>query len=205
MTPTVFLVDDDAAVRDALRALFAAEGLPIETYPSAEAFLAAYDEARPGCLVLDVRMPGLGGLELQKLLGEHGIRLPVIFLTGHGDVPMSVRALKAGAMDFLEKPVDNDALIARVREAIAQDRERRSRETTHAGLQARFERLTPREREILAQVARGRSSKEVARALAISPRTDEVHRARIMEKLGAHSVVDLADIAVACGLIPRDH
>lgn len=204
MTPAVFLVDDDSAVRDAMRALFLAEGLAFEAYASAEAFLADYDRDRAGCLVLDVRMPGLGGLELQQRLRDHGVRLPVIFLTGHGDVPMSVRALKAGAVDFLEKPVDTHTLLARVHEAIALDEQRRAQEANHAGMRARFERLTPREREILTQVASGKSSKEIARALAISPRTVEVHRARVMEKLGAASLADLTKIAAVFGLISRE-
>ncbi len=193
MSATVFVVDDDAAVRDALRALLMTEGLAVETFDSAETFLAHYHPSEQlGCLVLDVRMAGLSGLDLQKLLAERDVRLPIIFLTGHGDVPMSVRALKAGAMDFLEKPADPAVLLARVREAIEQDRRRRVTEAGTAALRSRYARLTPREREVLAQVIAGRTSKEIARALGISPRTVETHRSRIMEKLGAHSVLDLA-------------
>lgn len=201
MNATVFLVDDDAAVRDALRTLLMTEGFAVETYDSAEDFLARYRAAdQPGCLVLDVRMPGLSGLELQKLLVERAINLPIIFLTGHGDIPMSVRALKAGAVDFLEKPADPSLLLARVREAIALDQRRRAAEANTAALRSRCARLTPREREVLVQVAAGKTSKEIARLLGISPRTVEVHRARIMEKLEAHSVLDLAACAAACGL-----
>lgn len=201
MTATVYLVDDDDAVRDALGALFRAEGLPVNVYESAEAFLAACPPDAAGCLVLDVRMPGLGGLDLQRTLGERGIRLPIIFLTGHGDIPMSVRALRAGAVDFLEKPPDLDTLLARVREAIALDARQRAEETGRGAVRARCRRLTPREREILAQVAAGRTSKEIARALAISPRTVEVHRSHLMEKLGARSLADLVASAALCGCV----
>ncbi len=202
MNPTVFLVDDDAAVRDALAAFFRAEGLEVRAFESAEAFLAQCPPAAAGCLVLDVRMPGVSGLDLQRALGESNIRLPIIFLTGHGDIPMSVRALRAGAIDFLEKPPDLDTLLARVRDAFAQDTRQRAEETGRAAVRARCRRLSPREREILTQVAAGRTSKEIARALAISPRTVEVHRSHLMVKLGAHSLADLVSSAALCGCIP---
>ena len=198
MTPTVFLVDDDAAVRDALGVLFRTEGLTVSAYASAESFLATCPLDVCGCLVLDLHMPGMGGIELQKALSEKNILLPVIFLTGHGDIPMSVRALKAGAVDFLEKPANPDVLLARVRDALAQDLRRRTVSAEQAALGALYDRLTVREREILAQVADGKTSKEIARSLGISPRTVEVHRSHIMGKLGADSLADLIRIGQLC-------
>ena len=198
MTPTVFLVDDDAAVRDALGVLFRTEGLTVSAYASAESFLATCPLDVCGCLVLDLHMPGMGGIELQKALSEKNILLPVIFLTGHGDIPMSVRALKAGAVDFLEKPANPDVLLARVRDALAQDLRRRTISAEQAALGALYDRLTVREREILAQVADGKTSKEIARSLGISPRTVEVHRSHIMGKLGADSLADLIRIGQLC-------
>lgn len=198
MTPTVFLVDDDAAVRDALGVLFRTEGLTVSAYASAESFLATCPLDVCGCLVLDLHMPGMGGIELQKALSEQNILLPVIFLTGHGDIPMSVRALKAGAVDFLEKPANPDVLLARVRDALAQDLRRRAVSAEQAALGALYDRLTVREREILAQVADGKTSKEIARSLGISPRTVEVHRSHIMGKLGADSLADLIRIGQLC-------
>lgn len=198
MTPTVFLVDDDAAVRDALSTLFRAEGLAVSEHDSAESFLADLSPEACGCLVLDLRMPGLSGIQLQQELTDRHITLPIIFLTGHGDIPMSVRALKAGAVDFFEKPADPDMLLERVREALALDTERRDTRTQQTQMSTRYERLTEREREILSLVADGRTSKEIARALGISPRTVEVHRSHIMEKLDAGSLADLIRIAQLC-------
>ncbi len=198
MTPTVFLVDDDAAVRDALGVLFRTEGLTVSAYASAENFLATCPLDVCGCLVLDLHMPGMGGIELQKALSEQNILLPIIFLTGHGDIPMSVRALKAGAVDFLEKPANPDVLLARVRDALAQDLRRRTVGAEQAALGALYDRLTVREREILAQVSDGKTSKEIARSLGISPRTVEVHRSHIMGKLGADSLADLIRIGQLC-------
>ncbi|MHB8256159.1 MAG: response regulator transcription factor [Acidiferrobacterales bacterium] len=198
MTPTVFLVDDDAAVRDALGVLFRTEGFAVCAYESAEDFLATCPPDVCGCLVLDLHMPGMSGIELQKALSEQNILLPVIFLTGHGDIPMSVRALKAGAVDFLEKPANPDVLLARVRDALAQDSRRRTVSAEQAALGALYDRLTVREREILIQVAEGKTSKEIARSLGISPRTVEVHRSHIMGKLGADSLADLIRIGQLC-------
>ena len=198
MIPTVFLVDDDAAVRDALGALFRSEGLAVSVHESAEAFLSDLPPDACGCLVLDLRMDGLSGIELQKMLADRNVGLPIIFLTGHGDIPMSVRALKAGAIDFFEKPADPDVLLTRVQEALALDVERRTAGAQQAEMDARYTRLTEREREILAQVAEGMTSKEIARSLRISPRTVEVHRSHIMTKLGADSLADLIRIAQLC-------
>ncbi len=202
---TVFVVDDDAAVRDALTHLLAAGGYAVEGYASAEAFLAACDPDRPGCVVLDIQMPGMSGLELQTELSERHLRQPVIFLTGHGTVSMAVRALSGGAFDFLEKPVEGSVLLARVGKALRVDAERRRKETARNALLARCAALTAREREILPLVLAGRSSKDIARQLSISDRTVEIHRTHIMHKMGARTVVELATVALACGFvdIPR--
>ncbi|NIV75621.1 MAG: response regulator [Gammaproteobacteria bacterium] len=197
---TVFIVDDDAAVRDSLALLLESAGFAAETYPSARAFLHAYTTDRPGCLLLDVRMPDLSGLELQSVLSQHHIELPVIFITAHGDVPMSARAFKAGAMDFLEKPVDEQALIERVREALMRDEHSRRLRSERAEVRARLERLTPREREVMVLVVQGQSNKEIAKRLNVSYRTVETHRARVMDKMEADSLSALITMAMACGL-----
>lgn len=197
---TVFLVDDDPAVRDALALLLGTAGLAVETYASAEEFLHAYRPEQAGCLVLDVTMPGMSGLDLQAELAARGVRLPIIFLTAHGSIPMSVRALKSGAVDFLEKPADGAALVDRVRAALDRDAASRVQDASAAEITARFARLTAREREIMARVAAGRSNKEIARELDISHRTVEVHRARVLEKMNARSAVELAAMAKICGL-----
>ena len=180
----VFVVDDDPAVRDSIALLLRAEGLAARTFDSAGSFLAAWDRGEPGCLVVDLRMPDLSGLALQERLAGADDAPPMIFLTGYGTVPAAVHALKAGAMDFLEKPFDAATLLARVREALARDRERRS-ETR------RLATLTRREREILERVADGSTNKVTAANLGISVRTVELHRARGMRKLGVRSVAGL--------------
>lgn len=189
--PTVFVVDDDEAVRDALRLLLESAELEAETYPCAQAFLDAYDPERTGCLVLDLRMPGLSGLELQERLRENNIALPVIMLTGHGDVPAAVRALKGGAVDFLEKPYDSEVLLSRIRQAIDRDRQMREQSHRQAAVAERLEHLTPREREVLDMIAAGKANKVIAFELDISERTVELHRARIMRKMGARSLPQL--------------
>jgi FixJ family two-component response regulator len=199
MTPTVFVVDDDAAVRDSLTALIESDGLPVETFASAEDFLAAYRPGRPGCLLLDLLMPGMGGLELQRLLAARGIELPIIFLTGHGSVRDSVRALRGGAVDFLEKPPDPGTVLAEVREALARDAAARAEGERRAEVRRRLGRLTGREREVMRRMVAGRSCKEIARDLGISPRTVEIHRARVLAKLEASSVPDLIGLALASG------
>ncbi len=191
-SPTVFIVDDDALVRDALTLLLEASGYRVEACASAEAFLEAYRPERPGCLVLDVNMPGMSGPELQAELVHSRIRLPVIFLTGHGDVPLAVRAIKNGAMDFLMKPIDGGQLLDRVQAGFREDARRRAAESSLAARREALGRLTQREQEVLARIVAGDSNKEIARRLGISHRTVEVHRARIMEKLGARTVLDLA-------------
>ena len=180
----VFVVDDDPAVRDSIAMLVRSEGLAVQTFDSAGSFLAAWDRCEPGCLIVDLRLPGLSGLDLQERLAGDDDAPPIIFLTGYGTVPAAVQALKAGARDFLEKPFDPDTLLARVHEALTSDRERRS-DTR------RLHALTPREREILERVAAGDTNKVVAANLGISVRTVELHRARGLRKLGARSVADL--------------
>lgn len=198
---TVFLVDDDEAVRDALNLALRAAGYAVETFASAEAYLENCDPGRPGCLVLDVNMPGMSGLELQQALAKRDIHTPIIFLTAHGDIPMSVQAVKAGAVDFLPKPFRSRELVERVREAIALDAASRHEKARSAFIRARYERLTPREREVMAVIAGGRSSKEAARELGVSHRTIEIHRARVMGKMEVDSLPELVAQALSCGLI----
>lgn len=197
---TVFVVDDDLAVRDSLAHLLEAAGYQVETYANAEAFLTACDPDRPGCLVLDMQMSGMNGLALQAVLAERGFLQPTIFLTGYGTVSEAVRALKGGALDFLEKPVEGRMLIAHVKEALRVDAERRQAAAVRDALRTRCGQLTARERELLPLVVAGDSSKDIARRLGISHRTVEVHRASIMHKTGVQSVVELAAVAEVCGL-----
>lgn len=200
MSRNVLLVEDEAPLREALVQVLEGAGLHVKDYASAEAFLAEVRSSQRGCVLLDARLPGMSGLDLQAELKVRGIEMPIIFLTGHGDVATSVRALKAGAVDFLEKPVPAQLLVERVRSALAQERERRAEVALAAEAAERAARLTAREREILVEVAAGRSSKEIARRFGISHRTVEVHRARIMQKMSARGAVELARLAEACGL-----
>lgn len=197
MTPVVHVVDDEAAVRDAVAMLLGSVGLVCVQYGSALQFLAEYTPGTPGCLLLDVRLPGLSGLELQDRLAKSGFTLPVIVMTGHGDIQMAVRAMRAGAIDFIEKPFHDQALLDRVHEAI----ERSARAQDDAGERAelirRYERLTEREREVMAKVVIGRPNKLIADDLGVSIRTVESHRAHIMEKMQAQSLSHLVRIAVA--------
>lgn len=189
--PTVFLVDDDDAVRASLRLLLEAHGLRVSDFPDAESFLAGYPCDARGCLVSDIRMPGCSGLELQSRLAEHGIRLPVIMLTAHADVPAAVRSLKAGAVDFLEKPVQPERLLEQVRKAIELDAKQHDMWQQDHQRVERLHRLTPREQEIIGHVAAGQSNKVIAADLGISERTVELHRGRAMRKLEVRSVADL--------------
>ncbi len=188
---TVIVVDDDEAVRSSLRLLMKSVGLAVETYGSAGDFLAAYNAAVPGCLVLDVRMPGMSGLELQEQLNLKGAIIPVIFVTGHGDVPMAVEAMQHGAFDFLQKPFRDQDLLDRIQRAMATDRENRAQLTQKDQIRARLESLTPREREVLQLMTRGRPNKLMAADLGLSQRTIEIHRARVMEKMQAASLAQL--------------
>ena len=189
--PTVFVVDDDESVRGSLRFLLRSAGLESRAYGSAPEFLAAYDPGQPGCLVLDVRMPGMSGLELQQELNLRGAVIPVIFITGHGDIPMAVEAMQHGAHDFLQKPFRDEDLIARVQRALASDAKARTALEEHNAIRTRLDSLTPREREVLALMARGKPNKIMAHELGVSQRTVEIHRARVMEKSGASSLAEL--------------
>ena len=200
--PTVFIVDDDQAVARSLRWLIETVRLGVETFASAQAFLDEYDLSKPGCLVLDVRMPGISGLELQERLAARRINVPIIFITGHGDVQMAVRALQAGAFDFVEKPFNDQDLLDRIQKAIAFDAERRGKEAQRAQLQALFASLTPREREVLDLVVEGMSNKAIANTLGLSAKTVEVHRAKVMEKMHARSISDLVKMAMQETALP---
>jgi two-component system, LuxR family, response regulator DctR len=191
---TVHVVDDDDAIRDALAWLLRSRGVPARAWPSAEAFLAEYSDAMRGCLVLDVRMDGMSGVELFDQLLAQQSRLPVIFLTGHGDVPLAVAALKKGAFDFVEKPFNDNELVDRIIAAVRQDESVRQQLESEASVAARLADLTPRERQVMERVLAGDYNKTIADALGIAVRTVEVHRARIFEKMGVRSAVELAQL-----------
>jgi FixJ family two-component response regulator len=199
---TVFLVDDDPAVRKALSRVLRAEGFSVEAFESAETFLARPGTRLGGCLVLDVTLPGLDGLELQHRLAEERQGLPIVFVTGYGDIPMSVRAIKAGANDFLTKPVAADALVAAVRSALVQDATARQARAEIARLEARLASLTTREREVLAALAAGRLNKQIAADLGVVEQTVKFHRARIMERMQAKTIAELMHIAARVGIGP---
>ena len=194
---TVFLIDDDPSVRDSLSLLLSLKGVRTQLFANAESFIEAYLPGWVGCVLTDLRMPGMTGLELQAALRAREIELPVVVLTAHGDVATARAALKNGAFDFLEKPIDDALLIEVLGNALRVDRERRTAVTTRAFVSARFERLTEREREILALITAGHQNREVAAQLGISPRTVEVHKARIMEKLGCRSLAELIRVNIA--------
>lgn len=200
---TVFVVDDDEGVRNSLRFLLKSVGLASRTLASASEFLATYKISQPGCLVLDVRMPGLSGLELQQQLNRLGAVIPVIFITGHGDIPMAVEAMQHGAFDFLQKPFRDQDLIDRIQRALERDRRNRAALTEHAKIRERLDSLTPREREVLTLMMRGMPNKVMAAELGVSQRTVEIHRARVMEKSGAGSLAQLVrmvlDVESAAG------
>jgi FixJ family two-component response regulator len=192
---TVFLVDDEPGMLKALTRLFAAEGFTVRAFDSATAFLAAYDAGTPGCLVLDVSMPGLSGLELQQRLASNGALLPIVFLTGRADIPMSVQAMKAGAQDFLTKPVNDIDLLRAVRAALLRTAAQAELNAETALLRERHASLTPREREVMARVVTGALNKQVADAMGIGEHTVKVHRSRVMEKMGVDSLAELVRAA----------
>ncbi len=194
--PTVFLVDDDQAVRESLRWLIESVGLNVATYDSAQAFLENYYPGRAGCLVLDLRMPGMSGLELQEKLVAQGSQLPIIIITGHGDVPMAVRAMKAGAVDFVQKPFHDQELLDRIHEALEQNARTRQAMAERTKITARLAHLTPRELEVMDGVVAGKSNKVIAAELGISGKTVEVHRAKIMEKMQAKSLAELVQLTL---------
>jgi RNA polymerase sigma factor (sigma-70 family) len=195
--PTVFVVDDDASIRDALSLLISLKGLRAAVFTSAEDFLAVYDPAWRGCLLTDLKMPGLSGLELQEKLQERAVSLPVVVLTAHGDVATTRAALKNGAIDFLEKPPDDDVLMDVLLNAIRIDDERRRVYEQKAEMAAQLARLTPRERSVLELLAEGLQHREIAERLAISPRTVEVYKARMMEKLQCRTLAEVVRIGSA--------
>jgi two-component system response regulator FixJ len=199
--PTIFVVDDDSAVRDALKLLLRSVGQAVETFGSAQEFLDAYSEDRPGCLVLDIRMPGMSGLELQQRLNEKHSILPIIFITGHGDVPMAVEAMQAGAVDFIQKPFRDQDLIDRINQALEKDGSNRAALGERNDIRRRLETLTPREREVLDLVVHGKANKVIAGDLKLSQRTVEIHRARVMEKMQASSLAHLVRMVLEVGQV----
>jgi two-component system response regulator FixJ len=194
--PTVFVVDDDDAVRNSLKLLLKSVGLAAHSEGSAQEFLASYDAQQPGCLVLDVRMPGMSGLEMQQELNMRGATIPVIFITGHGDIPMAVEAMQHGAFDFLQKPFRDQELLDRVNRALARDAEKREQLKQKDIILERLATLSPREREVLDLVTRGKPNKIVAADLGVSQRTVEIHRARVMEKMDATSLAELVRMMI---------
>lgn len=193
--PTVFIVDDDAAVRDSLTLMIEQAGMHVQSFENAKTFLNAYQPNFFGCVIIDVKMPGMDGLQLQEELAWRKILLPVIFLTGHGDIPMSVRAIKGGAIDFLTKPVIREKLLICVRAAFTEAKKRLSDATQNREIATCLTKLTRREREVMLLAVQGHSNKEIGSYLGISYRTVEIHKSKIMQKTGANNLLDLARIA----------
>lgn len=191
ISQTVFVVDDDEAVRRSLALLIRSMGLVAEVFESAQAFLAVCDAQRSGCLLLDIRMPGMSGLELQEELQRRAIDLPVIFITGHGDVAMAVRAMKSGAVDFIEKPFNDQHLLDRINQSLELDRVARQARAERSSLAARIKLLSPREREVMGRIVAGQANKVIAIELGLSERTVEIHRAKVMTKTGTRSLAEL--------------
>ena len=199
-SPTVFVVDDDAAIRKAVSRLLRSAGIAVTVFESPREFLAQYDPNTPGCLVLDLAMPGFNGLQLQTVLGERGSILPIIFLSGHGDVSKSVQAMKGGAFDFLTKPVNAKNLLPAIRAAIERGAVARREQAELSEIRARLDTLTPREREVLKHVASGKLNKQVAGDLGITEATVKMHRARVIAKMKVQSVAELARLTERCGI-----
>jgi two-component system, LuxR family, response regulator FixJ len=197
---TVFVVDDDPSVRRALMRLLQSVNLACETFPGAQEFLDAYNPAQPGCLLLDIRMPHISGLDLQQMLASRGIEMPIIFITGHGDVPMSVRAMKAGAIDFIQKPFSDQDLLDAIQRALVLDTKLRKDRVRRDDVARRVAALTRREQQVLELVASGMMNKEIASKFGISEKTIKVHRARVMEKMRAGSLAELVLLAQTAGL-----
>ncbi|MBT3628895.1 MAG: response regulator transcription factor [Rhodospirillaceae bacterium] len=196
---TIYIVDDDDAVRDSLRTLLEAVGWSVQSYESGMAFLNICDSTMRGCLLLDIRMPGLDGLQVQRILSQRGVTLPFIVISGHGDVSSAVRAMKAGAAEFLEKPFDSEIVLRAIRTALESDAEARGKQAVASAAAARLDALTRRERQVFDCLVEGAQNKMIARQLAISPRTVEVHRSRIMKKLGASSLSEVVHLALEAG------
>jgi FixJ family two-component response regulator len=199
VSETIFLIDDDLSVREGVTSLIDSLGFPVRTFASALEFLALNPVRAEGCLILDVEMPGMNGLELQRAMNNSGIFLPVIFLTGHGDIPMTVEALKAGAVHFLTKPVREDALMNAIRQALESDRKSRSERAGIRRLRACFDLLAPRERQVMRLVVSGRLNKQIAHELGVSERTIKLHRSQVMRKMCAESLADLVKQAEKLG------
>lgn len=194
--PTVFIVDDDPAIRDALSELIATINLKVQTFSKAQDFLDNYPTGQLGCLVLDVRMPGINGLELQNQLAQRAINLPIVFLTGHGDVTMAVDAIKKGAFEFLEKPFRDQTLLDCVQRALEMDRVTRGKNTEKTAIQSRYAQLTTREKQVLQLIVKGKTSKVIGQDLGISPKTVDFHRAHIMDKMEVDTIAGLTRMAV---------
>jgi FixJ family two-component response regulator len=201
--PTVFIVDDDAQMRESLRNLIRSVGLRVELFASAQEFLQSQHSDRPSCLVLDVRMPGLSGLDLQRQTSEAGLEIPIIFITGHGDIPMTVRAMKAGAVEFLTKPFRDQDLLDAIQLALDRSRRAREQEAATKELRRRFSLLSPREREVMQGVVAGLLNKEIGAELGTSETTVKIQRHQVMEKMGANSLPELVRMADKVGLIVR--
>jgi len=197
---TIHIVDDDDAVRDSLQALLEAKGYAAKSYPSAEAFLAGYRPGQTDCALVDVRMPGMGGLALLNRVKTLGLALPIVVVTGHGDIPLAVQAMKAGAVDFVEKPYSNQAILDVVRRAIETAKHGDTATVVPAEISGRIAALTPRERDVLEQLVIGNSNKIIAFELKISPRTVEIHRANLMKKMQADNLSHLIRMALAAGI-----
>ena len=197
--PTVFVIDDDTGVRKSIRELLISVGLAVETFESAQAFLGAFDSARPGCLVLDVRMAHMSGLALEAKLAELGADIPIVFISGHGDISMAVNAIKRGAVDFVPKPYQEQQLLDAVNEALRRDALRRAAPLDASGVAQRLQMLSPREHEVLDLALKGHSSKAIARELGISHRTVELHRSHLLEKLEVASITELMRLNLGRG------
>jgi FixJ family two-component response regulator len=198
--PTVFVVDDDASIRDALKSLFGSVGLQAQAFASAPEFLQAKLPDTPSCLVLDVRLPGLSGLDFQGELAKANIHLPIIFITGHGDIPMTVRAMKAGAVEFLTKPFRDQDLLDAVQVGLDRDRARRNSDKAVSTVRARYDSLTPREQEVIVLVTSGLMNKQIAAEIGVTEVTVKVHRGHVMRKMGAKSLADLVRMADTLGI-----